>query len=94
VFISDRQQPFDYDVLVMDVKTTAVRPLEITNISTYNQNPVYAPNNLRVLFLAGTEENRGSRAIFSLWSVGVDGKGAKQIADSALFTDPANWREK
>jgi len=48
----------------------------------------------KILFLAGTEWNAGSRPIFSLWSMDIDGGNAKQVADSGLFTDPDNWKLK
>jgi len=44
------------------------------------------------LFLAGTESNASSRAIFSLWVVDTDGKNARRIADSGLFTNPLGWK--
>src|SRR5262245_45744999 len=46
----------------------------ITQISRYNQGPVFAPDGKQVLFLAGTKWNADSRPIFSLWSVDTDGK--------------------
>ena len=70
------------------------RPLGITNISKYNQSPIFLPDGTAVLFLAGTEENAFGRKIFSLWQVDVDGKNARRIADSGLFTDPLHWKPK
>lgn len=92
VFISDRETPFHYDLVRMDRQTGQTTSLGVTHISRYNQNPVITPDGTKVLFLAGTEWNAGSRPIFSLWSIGMDGRNAVEIADSGLFTDPAGWQ--
>lgn len=94
VFISDRAGSFDYDLWVMGVDGTDPRPLHMTGISTYNQEPVFTPDGQGILFLAGAERNRGGRAIYSLWRVGADGKDPRRIADSGLFTDPNRWKPK
>ena len=91
VFISDRDAPYHYDLVLMDRQNGNSRSLATTQISRYNQHPVFTPDGKRILFLAGTEWNASSRPIFSLWSVDTDGKNAKQIATSGLFTGPLNW---
>lgn len=91
VFISDRDEPFRYDLVLMDRQNGNSRSLKATQISRFNQHPVFTPDGKRILFLAGTEWNAGSRPIFSLWSVDTDGKNEKQIATSGLFTDPLKW---
>ncbi len=92
VFISDRDTPYHYDLILMDRQNGHSRSLAATEISRYNQDPVITPDGKRILFLAGTEWNASSRPIFSLWSMDIDGGNAKQVADSGLFTDPTNWR--
>jgi len=94
VLVSDRQTPYHYDLVLMDRQTGDSRSLAITQISRYNQGPLFAPDGKQVLFLAGTKWNADSRPIFSLWSVDTDGKNPIQIADSALFTDPLKWLPK
>jgi TolB protein len=91
-FISDRDRNWDYDIHVMKRDGSATRPLGITTISKYNKSPVFLPDGGVILFLAGTEDNAFGRAIFSLWQVDVDGKNARRIADSGLFTNPQHWK--
>jgi Tol biopolymer transport system component len=93
-FISDRGRNWAYDIHVMKRDGSATRALGITSISEYNQSPVFLPDGKAILFLAGTEDNAFGRPIFSLWQVDVDGKNARRIADSGLFTDPLNWKPK
>lgn len=93
-FVSDRAESFAYDVYVAKRDGSGPRPLQVTGISKYNQNPAFLPDGESTLFLAGTEKNAGSRPIFSLWQVGVNGKGAHRLADSGLFTDPEHWKPK
>jgi Tol biopolymer transport system component len=93
-FLSSRAGSYAYDIHVMNRGGSAARPLGITSISKYNQSPVFLPDGKAILFLAGTEENAFGRAIFSLWQVDVDGKNARRIADSGLFTDPQHWKPK
>ena len=94
VFVSDRASAYDYDLWVMEPDGTKPWPLKVTGISRYNQRPVFTPDGSRILFLAGTEWNASSRPIFSLWQVDADGKGARRIAESGLFTDPLRWKSK
>ncbi len=91
--ISDRDAKFDYDVVLIDLASGMPRSLGATAVSEYNQQPVFAADGKSIYFLAGTEENWGSRAIYSLWSIGVDGKNAREIANSELFTKPKEWRD-
>ena len=92
VFISDRDTPYHYDLILMDRQNGRSRSLAATKISRCNQDPVITPDGKGILFLAGTEWNASSRPIFSLWSMDIDGGNAKQVADSGLFTDPTSWR--
>ena len=92
-FISDRRNPFQYDVFVMGSEGIDVRPLGLTAISRYNQQPVFLPDGKSIMFLAGTETNASSRPIFSLWKAGIDGSKPLRIADSKLFTDPLHWSD-
>jgi Tol biopolymer transport system component len=89
VFISDRNAPFHYDVVFTRLDGQE-RSLGVTSLSRYNKNPVVT-NDGKILFLAGTAWNSGSRPIFSLWSVTTDGTSTKELAGSALFTDPLEW---
>lgn len=93
VFISDRDIPFQYDLILMDRQNGEPRSLGATRISQFNQNPVITADGTEILFLAGTEWNSSSRPIFSLWSMKMNGSNAKQIANSELFTDPINWKD-
>lgn len=93
-FISDRDTPYHYDVRLLDRQTGKSRSLMATKISQYNQAPVITGGGKQLLFLASTEWNAGSRPIFSLWSMNIDGENAKQVADSGLFTDPIDWTPK
>lgn len=89
VFISDRNAPFQYDVVFTGLDGHE-KALGVTAVSRYNKNPVLT-NDGRILFLAGTAWNSGSRPIFSLWSVKTDGTSSRQLAGSDLFTDPQRW---
>jgi len=91
VCISDRGAPYAYDLVVIDGKSGDATSLNATSVSRYNQHPVFAPDSRRIFFLAARAYNRQSRPIFSLWSIDVDGKNAKEIAGSQLFTDPMKW---
>lgn len=94
IVVSDRASPYQYDLLLVDRNTSQAVPLGATSISRYNKNPVFTPDGKKILFLAGTEWNAGSRPIFSLWSIDCDGKNAKQVVDSQLFSDPSHWSAK
>jgi Tol biopolymer transport system component len=92
VFLSDRIERFAYDLYLMNSIGTNPVPLSITSISRYNQNPVFMPGGKSPLFLAGTSQNLGSRAIYCLWQVNSDGSNPRQIAGSGLFTNPLTWK--
>jgi len=92
VFISDRIQSYAYDLFLMNSDGRKQTPLNITKISRYNQNPVFMPNGKSILFLASTSSNAGSRPIFSLWQVNINGSNPRQIAGSGLFTNPLTWK--
>jgi len=91
VVVSDRAVPYYYDLVLIDEDSGDASPLATTGISHYNQQPLFTPDGRRILFLAARQQNAGSRAIFSLWSIDIDGKNAKEIASSQLFTDPLKW---
>jgi Tol biopolymer transport system component len=93
-FVSDREEPFQYDVYVMPWEGKTPLPLHVTTVAHYNQNPRFAADDKSVWFLAGTEQNRGSRPVFSLWRVNIADRKLEQVADSALFTNPARWRPR
>jgi Tol biopolymer transport system component len=54
-FISDRAEPFQYDVYVMPLEGKTPIPLHVTSVAHYNQNPRFAADGKSVWFLAGTE---------------------------------------
>ena len=87
-YCSDRQQPFWYDVCISngDDKPRCL----VGTKSRYNSYPAFFPDGDRILFLAGTEVNAGSRPIYALWEVTNAGT-TKEIATSDLFTNPAHW---
>lgn len=93
-FISDHLAPFQYDVCTIQVDGSHLESLGVTKISSYNQQPKYASDGKRVLFLAGTESGAGNRPIFSLWQVNTDGSNARELADSGIFTSPSTWKPK
>jgi len=90
-FVSDRIRDYNYDICLMDIGGTNVRPLGVTTMSRYNQQPTFMPDGKSIMFLAGMERNASSRAIFSLWKVGIDGSKPVRVAESKLFTDPLHW---
>jgi len=91
-FISDRMEPYHYDIFMSNLDGTGVKSLGVTNVSRYNQDPTFMPDGTSLLFLAGREWNAGSRPIFSLWKVDTDGKNPRCIAESTLFTHPLRWK--
>ena len=92
-FISDRIEPYHYDVFLTDADKPDARPLGVTTVSRYNDQPNFLPGGEGLLFLSGTESNASSRPIFSLWRVGLDGGKPARIAESKLFTDPLHWSD-
>jgi Tol biopolymer transport system component len=91
-FVSDRVEPFQYDVFIMEPGGGAPKPLGVTTISRYNRFPTFLPGGRSLLFLAGREWNESSRPIFSLWMVNTEGSNRHCIAESTLFTDPLRWK--
>jgi hypothetical protein len=90
-FISDRAEPFQYDVYVMSREDKTPLPLQVTTVAHYNRNPRFAADDRSVWFLAGAGQNRGSRPIFSLWRVTLADRKLERIAGSTLFTNPRRW---
>ena len=90
-FTSDRTRAFWYDVCV-SADGKHVNGL-IGNKSRYNRYPDFSPDGQRIIFMAGTKFNNGSRAIFSLWEVSTSGK-SREIASDDLFTDPLNYNKE
>jgi len=88
VFISDRSQSYAYDLWVMGANGGKPHALKVTEISHFNQEPVFMPDGDHILLLAGTEWNASSRPIFSLWEVNADGSHPHRIVGSELFTRP------
>ena len=87
-FCSDRERSFWYDVCVSRIEN---RPkCLVGNKSRYNRYPDFFPDANRIVFLAGTEFNAGSRPIYSLWDVSTNGQ-TNELAPSELFTDPVTW---
>ena len=88
VYTSDRKKSFWYDVCVEkgDNNPKCLVGLE----SRYNCYPDFFPDGNRIIFLAGTKFNRGSRPIYSLWDVTLEGQ-TTEIASDDLFTNPGTW---
>jgi hypothetical protein len=78
----------------MNVDGSNVVPLNVSNVSRYNGNPRFSPKGECVFFLAGTEYNWGSRALYSLWKVGIGGENVSRIANKELFNDPLKWANR
>jgi Tol biopolymer transport system component len=91
VIVSDRAEPYHYDLFVTDLDGANCRPLGVTAVSRFNQQPVVAPDGKGVYFLAGTEWNARNRPIYSLWRVDLAVGKPTQIAGSRLFTSPMSW---
>jgi len=92
-FISDRIEPFHYDVFIMNRNGTELKPVGVTQVSRFsNSHPAFLPDGRSLLWLAGREENAGARPIYSLWKVDTDGKNPRCIAESMLFTHPLRWK--
>jgi Tol biopolymer transport system component len=89
-FLSDRETPYAYDVFLAVSSGADLKALHITNLAKYNSSPVIAPDGKSVYFLAGTDSNAHARAIYSLYRTDLQGNAIK-LADSTLFTDPAQW---
>lgn len=87
-YCSDRKKSFWYDVCVQ--ANNAECDCLVGEKSRYNRYPDFFPDGQQLVFLAGTEFNAGSRPIYSLWQVSLDGQ-TKELAPSGLFTTPTNW---
>jgi Tol biopolymer transport system component/predicted Ser/Thr protein kinase len=94
VVVSDRAQPYRYDLLVVDLDGAKPSPLGVTAVGPYNQQPLVTPDGKGVLFLAGVEKNAFNRPIYSLWRVDLGGGRPVRIADSGLFSDPQHWKPR
>jgi len=92
VFVSDRKEPFFYDVYVMNEDGTNPTPLNVLSVSRYNQKPRFSRNGNSVFFLAGTEWNANARPLFSLWEVDADGSNHRCVASQEFFGDPMRLR--
>jgi Tol biopolymer transport system component len=92
-FISDRVEPFHYDVFIMRRDGTNPTPLNATTVSWANRLPRFLPNGKSILFLAETPRQAPQRDL-SLWQIDIDGKNLHEIADSTLFIDPLRWKPK
>jgi Tol biopolymer transport system component len=85
-YLSDRAEPFAYDVIVWDPATKSRLPLRVTSVTRYNQNPVITPDGKAVYYLAGTDYNVSVRPVFSLYVVAADGKTPpRRVAGPELF---------
>jgi Tol biopolymer transport system component len=89
-FLADREQPYHYDIYVAGSGGELPRPLRVTKRTRYNQAPKFASDGQSIYYLAGTSRNIGSRAIYSLFRVDLQGR-IEEIADSELFTHPTEW---
>ena len=94
VCVSDRGQPFFYEIYLIGLRNKSATPLGATKISRYNQNPVVVSGGQKIVFLAAREFDSSSLPIFSLWSYDTESTKISQLADRKLFDDPIGWMER
>ena len=90
-FISDRVQPFQYDVMIADADGTNARGLEVTGRTRLAERPMLLPGDKGVLYLADLRAGGFGGPRYSLWSVPLAGGTPTMIADSKRFADPLGW---
>ena len=85
--------PFDQKVRLFDMTTKAVTDLSLRKGALGPQDPAFTADGKRALVLIRTlREN--SEVVHSLWSVDIESKDQKEIADTALFANPLEWKPK
>lgn len=87
-FISDRADPFDFDVWVLriaDGQTT-----RITSNKSYNTSPIFTKDGKSIVFLS----DKGRKQRFELWQVNRADKKLERLADDKLFDDPLHWHPR
>ena len=90
-FISDRQSPFHYDILISS--PDGARPVAIgvaKTVSKYNQSPVFSADGQGILFLASRTFGAGNRPVLSLWRVDTNGSNPRCIANSRILCAAAS----
>jgi len=92
-FVSDRIEPFHYDVFTMRRDGSNPRPLGVTSVTWHSSAPRFLPGGKGVIFLAENVGPGGSR-IASLWQVDTDGTNLHELADDSLFTNPKGWKPR
>jgi Tol biopolymer transport system component len=91
VVVSDRAEPYRYDLLVVSRDGASPRPLSVTAVNKYNRHPVIARDGKTVWFLADTGKGLNRAPAYGLWQVDMEGGVPMQVAGSGLFTSPLRW---
>ena len=85
-FISDRDEPYHYDVYVADSSGNNPKRLGLTQVSAYNQSPVFSADGKSIYVLTNS-------TTFNLYQIDLNGH-AEEIADSSLFSQPETWKPR
>jgi Tol biopolymer transport system component len=94
VIVSDRAEPYRYDLLVVSRDGASPRSLGVTAVNKYNRHPVVARDGKTVWFLADTSEGLNRAPVYGLWQVDMEGGVPRQVAGSGLFTSPLRWNTR
>ena len=90
VFVSDSENEYWYDILIMNTSGKNASSLKVTARSAYNQQPHYTPDGNHILFLGTPDPSLGNR--FNLYQVGINGGDLRMLADSRLFDVSTPWK--
>lgn len=85
---------YNYIFIDLESRTTSKFPNKIENAEGFIQNFQLNRKTKELLFLfdIGDVSNMGSD--LELWTMNLNGKNAKKIADKTLFSDPLSWSPK
>lgn len=90
VYIKGELAP-ECKVYVANADGTAERCL--TPERGFCRHPVFAADGDTIWFLRDTwRDVPGNEPKSSIWKVGVDGRGLREITDTSLFDDPLKWK--
>ncbi len=87
-FISDRTDPFNFDVWIMRISDG--QTVKITSNKSYNTSPVFTKDGKSIVFLS--DKAREQR--YELWQVNIADKKLERLADNKLFDDPLRWQPR
>lgn len=87
---------FDRQIRLSDLTTKAVTDLQVKKPGGWGgdqRNAAFTADGKRALLIRSnwSEDNKLDH---SLWSVDIDGKNLKEIANDELFANPIEWRPK